>query len=88
VVVRQIFCDLLTLYWLILFATAISSWLPPPRYGSPLRAVASFLHAVTEPVLRPVRRLLPPVGTGAIRIDLAFIVVLIFVVVLHVSICP
>ena len=72
---------------LILFAVAISSWLPPPRYGSPLRGVTSFLHGATDPVLRPVRRFLPPVGTGALRIDLAFIVVLVFVVVLHLSVC-
>ena len=85
--IGRIFCDLLVLYWLILFAVAISSWLPPPRYGSPLRGVTSFQHGATDPVLRPVRRFLPPVGTGALRIDLAFIVVLVFEVVLRLSVC-
>ncbi len=36
-------------------------------------------HAITEPVIAPVRRVLPPVGTGGVSIDLAFTVVFVAV---------
>ncbi|MCO1658569.1 YggT family protein [Pseudonocardia humida] len=36
-------------------------------------------HAITEPVIAPVRRVLPAVGAGGVRIDLAFTVVFIAV---------
>jgi YggT family protein len=40
-------------------------------------------HTVTEPVLAPVRRVLPPVGLGSVSIDLAFTVVFVLVLVLR-----
>ena len=35
------------------------------------------LDAVTEPVLRPIRRILPPARIGGVGIDLAFLVVFV-----------
>jgi YggT family protein len=40
-------------------------------------------HAVTEPVLAPVRQVLPPVRLGSVSIDLAFTVVFVLVLVLR-----
>ena len=42
------------LYWLILFR-ALISWVSP----DPFNPIVQFLHRVTEPVLEPLRRLLP-----------------------------
>ena len=42
-------------YWLILFR-AIISWVNP----DPFNSIVQFVHRVTEPVLEPLRRLLPP----------------------------
>ena len=42
-----------------------------------LASVNSVLYRLTEPVLGPVRRLLPPVRAGGIGIDLSFIIVFI-----------
>ena len=50
------------------------------RWSIPARRMA---HAVTEPVLAPVRRVLPPVRLGSVSIDLAFTVVFILVLVLR-----
>lgn len=55
-----------------LIARAILSFFPI-SYGSPMAAVASFLFKVTEPVLAPVRRVLPPMG----GLDLSPLVVII-----------
>lgn len=63
-------CALGQLYVIVLFARAIFSWFPLSS-GSPLIPVVRFLHAVTEPVLAPVRRVIPPAG----MFDVSFIVV-------------
>ncbi len=42
-------------YWLILFR-AIISWVNP----DPFNPIVQFVHRMTEPVLEPLRRLLPP----------------------------
>ncbi|HEX3539442.1 MAG TPA: YggT family protein [Acidimicrobiales bacterium] len=65
-------CLLANLYLVILIARAILSWFPL-RSDSPFVPVARFLNAVTEPVLAPFRRIIPPAG----MFDLSFLVVLL-----------
>lgn len=65
---------LLNLYLLVLVGRAILSWIPLSP-TSPLAPVASFLFAVTEPVLAPLRRIIPPMG----GFDLSFLVVFIVI---------
>jgi YggT family protein len=65
-------CALGNLYVLLLFARAIFSWFPI-RSDSPVVPVVRFLHTVTEPVLAPFRRVIPPAG----MFDISFIVVLL-----------
>lgn len=52
---------LIYIYSLLIFGRIILSWFPISR-GSPMESVYSGLYAVTEPVLGPVRRALPPLG--------------------------
>lgn len=66
----QVLCLALELYILALFGRIILSWFPISP-GSGLSSVFSFLYTVTEPVLGPVRRLLPPVGMGGMGFDLS-----------------
>jgi len=44
-------------YWLILIR-ALISWVNPDPYN----AIVQFLYRTTEPILEPIRRLLPPMG--------------------------
>jgi YggT family protein len=44
----------LTIYMWIVIITALLSWVNPDPYNPIVR----FLHAVTEPVLRPIRRVM------------------------------
>jgi YggT family protein len=53
--------SLIYLYSLLIFGRIILSWFPISR-GSPMESVYSGLYSVTEPVLGPVRRALPPLG--------------------------
>jgi YggT family protein len=82
----DIFCILLTVYWVILLVRILSSWFPIPPSG-PIRTVMDLVFAVTEPVLRPIRGLLPPVRMGAVAFDLSPIIVFVIIQVLQYSIC-
>ncbi|HXY72445.1 MAG TPA: YggT family protein [Actinomycetota bacterium] len=83
---RRIFCDLLALYWLILFIRILLSWFPPPGSG-PLRTGYNLIYDLTEPVLRPVRGLLPPIRAGSMGLDLSPILVFIVIFVLQAAVC-
>jgi YggT family protein len=72
------FYDLGQLYILILVARALVSWFPPSP-GSALNPVRHVLFAVTEPVLAPFRRLIPPIGMIDISYLVAFIVIEVIV---------
>jgi YggT family protein len=76
--VKSIISSLLVLYELILIVRLLSSWFPPPVSG-PLRTAYHLVYDVTEPVLRPVRRLIPPIRLGMMAMDLSPI--LVFVVI-------
>ena len=60
---------LIDIYSLIILAAAVVSWINAPRSHPAVR----FLHAVTEPVLAPIRKILPPMG----GMDFSPVVVLI-----------
>ena len=78
---------LLLLLQLLLIARAVLDWtvtLAGPSVPGSFRSRASAgVRAVTEPILAPVRRILPPLRVGGIGIDLAFIVVFLAVVILR-----
>jgi len=65
----NIICRLLEIYLLVLVGRDILSWFPLSP-GSALAPVASFLFTLTEPVLAPMRRVIPPMG----GFDISFIV--------------
>ncbi|MGH9015550.1 MAG: YggT family protein [Acidimicrobiia bacterium] len=75
-------CALLTVYMVVMAARAVLSWFPV-RPGTGLSSVASILYDLTEPVLRPVRRVIPPAG----MFDLSFIIVFFFLVILRSVVC-
>ena len=62
---------LLDLYSYVIIAAALISWVSP----DPRNPIVQFLHRVTEPVLAPVRRMLPPWKTGGL--DLSPVIVLL-----------
>jgi YggT family protein len=70
----HILCQLAQLYLLILLARVVLSWFPISP-GSGLSTVFNVLYRLTEPVLGPLRRVLPPVGIGGMGLDLSPIIV-------------
>jgi YggT family protein len=66
--------DLGQIYLLILLVRAVLSWFPYSP-DSPLNPVRRVVFTLTEPVLAPFRRIIPPVG----MLDLSFLVAFIAV---------
>ena len=61
----NILCLLLNLYLIALFGRIILSWFPLEP-GTPMASVFEFLFRITEPVLGPLRRMIPAIGGGSV----------------------
>ncbi len=68
---------ILDIYWWIVIATVVLSWLYAFNVVNPsnqaVRAIGSFIHDATEPLLSRIRRFMPNLGS----IDIAPIVLLL-----------
>ena len=72
----EIIVLLLELFLLVLFAYSILSWVIAAgrlSYDSPVHKIQNVLSSICEPVLRPVRRLIKPMG----GLDFSFLVVIL-----------
>ena len=70
----------LRIYVWIIIIRAIISWVNPDPYNP----IVQFLYHITEPVLRPIRRIIPPIG----GIDISPVVVLIIIYFLQLWLVP
>lgn len=57
----------------LIFGRIILSWLPQYRY----HPIAEFIYGITEPILSPFQRIIPPVGPVDISPMVAIIVLVI-----------
>lgn len=72
--------QIIQIYIIILFARLVldyvqmfaRSWTP----RGPVLVLAEFVYTLTDPPLRAVRRVIPPLRVGSIALDLSFMVVL------------
>jgi YggT family protein len=76
-----IICQFLNIYVLVLIARAVLSFLPIGP-DSALFGVSRALMMVTEPVLAPMRRVIPPLG----MFDMSFLVLFIVIQVVHTNV--
>ncbi len=70
---------LITLYILAIVLVIVGSWFPLDPNGPAYRAFM-FLRRITDPVLEPVRRVVPPVGG---MLDLSPTIVLLVLIVIR-----
>ena len=68
----------LLIYLIVLACRAVFSWFPVQQ-GSVFASINAILFDLTEPVLRPFRKIIPPAG----MIDLSFMVVFFIVLILY-----
>jgi YggT family protein len=75
---------ILTIFFYFLIAAVVLSWVValtrPPEWLYP---IIRGVNAVTEPVLRPFRRMIPPVRLGAAALDVSILLVFILVAILR-----
>lgn len=85
-----IVCTLLNLATLALVAWVILSYvvnfgrLP---WGHPIRKVYDAMTSVINPILMPIRRMLPPVRLGGMGLDLSPMVLFFAIIVINNIIC-
>jgi len=83
----DIVCILLTLYTIVLFVRVIVSWAYlfgfRPPYSGPIRSILDLIEGITEPVLRPLRAMIPMVRAGGMGLDLSMIVAFVILAVLR-----
>ena len=84
--IQTLICRLLDAYLIVMFARIILSWFPVEP-GSGLATVYGFLYSLTEPVLGPIRRVIPPMGMGGMGLDLSPLIVFFGISILRGAIC-
>lgn len=83
---RLAICRILQIYSLVIIARILLEWVRV-TFDHPIARVRSVLRVVTDPVLVPVRRLIPPLRAGGMGIDLSPLVVLVALSVIAGAIC-
>ena len=80
----DIVSTLLTVLWFAIFARAIVSWFPIDQDGP----IVKVLDAITEPILGPLRRVVPRVGQFDITPMVAILIIIVIQSVLKSSAQP
>jgi YggT family protein len=84
-IIQSLVCAALLLYLLVLIGRIILSWVPSPP--EPLLPVVRLLAKLTDPVLLPLRNVLPPLRIGAAALDLSPLVVYFGISILRGLLC-
>jgi YggT family protein len=74
----SLICTALQIYVIVIFARVILTWFPI----SPESAVASIdnlLRRATDPVLEPIRRMLPAARMGGLAFDFSPLIVIVVI---------
>ncbi len=66
----SLLASLVSLYSFIIFVRVLLTWIPGL---DPYNPIVQFLHQITDPVMEPARRIIPPIG----MMDISPIVVMV-----------
>lgn len=75
-------CQLLLVYMVVLFGRAILSWFPI-QPGTIWASIGNVLIQLTEPLLGPLRRMIPPMG----MFDVSFLVLFLGIQIIRTVLC-
>ena len=84
-VVVSVACLALDIYWVILLVRIILSGVP--SLPQPVMPIARFVRAATDPLMLPLRGLIPPVQVGAMALDLSPMILFFAVYIVRTLIC-
>ena len=90
--IRGLIGLLLYLYLLVLFARLILSWVQvfsrEWRPKGPVLVLAEGVYSATDPPLRALRKVLPPLRIGGVALDLGFFVLVLVIYILLAVVSP
>jgi YggT family protein len=69
--------EIISLYIWVLIIYALLSWFPTTNPSGGLAATKRILARLVEPVLRPVRAIMPRPSIGGVGVDFSVLIVLI-----------
>ncbi len=75
-------CAFILVYLIVLILRAVLSWFPV-RSGSAMASINSVLFQLTEPLLAPLRRVIPPAG----MFDLSYLALFFIVIIIQSILC-
>ena len=82
-IIRQILYYIVFIFFIVLIARLVFDWIRVfARDWTPrgvVLVIAETVYSVTDPPLKALRRVLPPLTIGQVQIDLAFIVIFLIV---------
>lgn len=83
----NVLCLLLGAYFIVLLAYVILSWVPRPP--QPLMPLVRGLSLLVDPLLRPLRRVIPPLqlGGSGVGLDLSILVLFFALLILQPVVC-
>ncbi len=76
--IRSLLIDLLLIYEAVVILHVVMSWFPVTNPGGPMDRFRFILYRLTEPVLGPIRRVIPSVG-GGMRFDFSPLIVILLI---------
>jgi len=79
-------CYLLQLYILLVVAAIVLSWFRVPG-DHPVAKVQRGLRKLMDPLLLPIRKVVPPLRTGTFAIDLSAIILIVGLQIIWQIIC-
>jgi YggT family protein len=79
-------CIAIQIYMLVVLVRIIMSWFPPTA-GTTYQTVYDVFYSMTEPVLAPIRAVLPPFRMGMAALDLSPIVLFLLGTLLQRALC-
>jgi YggT family protein len=82
----NLLCNLIFLFELVVFARILLDWIQLP-YGHPVAKLRDGLSVVVDPVLRPIRKVIPPLRLGGVGLDLSPLVLLVALSLLQGIVC-
>ncbi len=82
----SLICSLLSIYVLVVFARIILEWIQVPS-DHPVGKLRAALSIVVDPLLRPLRGIIPPMRVGMAALDFSPLILIVAITILRWIIC-
>lgn len=77
-IIIRVLDGLFTVFYLLLTARILLTWIPM-QPGGVLADIIDVLNSLTEPLLAPIRKIIPPLPVGSMYLDLSPLILMLLV---------